>query len=46
MADQYLAYIGTYTTGGSEGIYTYRFLRGACTCLVCNQARGVVEPNG
>ncbi len=28
------------------GIYTYRFLRGACTCLVCNQARGVVEPNG
>ncbi len=25
MVDQYFAFIGTYTQGGSEGIYSYRF---------------------
>ena len=25
MSNQYFAFIGTYTTGASEGIYTYRF---------------------
>ena len=31
MSDQYLAYIGTYTTGASEGIYVYRFDAGSGT---------------
>ena len=25
------------------GIYTYRLLRSACTCIVCNQARAAQE---
>ena len=26
------------------GMYTYRFLRSACTCMACNAARAEAEP--
>ena len=28
------------------GIYPYRFLRAACTCIVCNEARGSQTATG
>ena len=45
MTDQYLAYIGTYTTGASEGIYAYRLDAATGALEHVSTAGGVDDPS-
>jgi 6-phosphogluconolactonase len=45
MSDQYLAFIGTYTTGESEGIYTYRFDAGTGALERLSVIGGISNPS-
>ena len=45
MADQYLAYIGTYTTGASEGIYAYRLDAASGALEHLSTTSGVEDPS-
>ena len=45
MTDHYLAFIGTYTTGDSEGIYTYRFDAGTGALERLSVIGGISNPS-
>ena len=45
MSNQYLAFIGTYTTGDSEGIYTYRFDAGTGALERLSVIGGISNPS-
>jgi 6-phosphogluconolactonase len=45
MTNQYLAFIGTYTTGASEGIYTYRFDAGTGALERLSVIGGISNPS-
>jgi 6-phosphogluconolactonase len=45
MTDHYLAFIGTYTTGASEGIYTYRFDAGTGALERLSVIGGISNPS-
>ena len=45
MSDHYLAFIGTYTTGASEGIYTYRFDAGTGELERLSVTGGISNPS-
>ena len=45
MTNQYLAFIGTYTTGASKGIYTYRFDAGTGALERLSVIGGISNPS-
>lgn len=45
MTNQYVAFIGTYTTGASEGVYTYRFDAGSGELERLSVIGGISNPS-